>query len=309
MCHISSLLSRFRSIGRFIYFLIPVFDNFRSYGSITFRDLCLPRMLALAVHFVAAKNRTLNSRCRESNTVTLGSKVCGRNTELHTIEPVILVFAVGFLCTETHSYRLTAILTCRHHNAVCINGRTRKVGCHRSTDIIHTKRKCAVLKFLYDFRCTIIGIKGCLGKFHRKVGVHCLCQLHRSTVGFISRFIFGDFGIKKFIKTDSSHCLFLHFIVFCHIHVVMEVACFGFITDISAVGYGKIRANQGTDNQIFIFCVAAFGIQRNSSLLDIASWSIVSMKFKAVCHRHYYDIFLRSIIFEHTRFKRDTQRL
>nr|DAZ32187.1 MAG TPA: hypothetical protein [Caudoviricetes sp.] len=260
-------------------------------------------MLALAVHLVTAKNRTLDGRRRECNAVTLGSKVGGGDTELHTVEPIILVFAVGFLCTETNSHRLAAVLACRHHNTICIDGGACKVGCHRSTNIIHTQGKGAVLKFLHDFRCTVIGIKGCLGKFYREVGVHSLCQLHRSTIGFIPGIIFGDFGIKKFIKTDSSHCLFLHFIVFRHIHVVMEVACFGFITDISAVGYGKIRTKQGTDDCIFVFGVAAFGIKRNSCLLNITAGSIVGMKFKAVCHRNYHDIFIRSLVLKDTRFK------
>nr|DAT95565.1 MAG TPA: hypothetical protein [Caudoviricetes sp.] len=97
--------------------------------------------------------------------------------------------------------------------------------------------------------------------------------------------------------------------MFCHIHVVMEVACFCFITDVSSVSYGKIHAKQGTDDCIFLFGITAFGIQGNSCLLDITSGSIVSMKFKAVCHRHYHDIFIRSLLVKHSCFQRNAQGL
>ena len=79
-------------------------------------------MLAIAIHLIAAENGALDGRSAEGDAVTLGGKVRGGDTELHTIQPVILVLAIGFLCTEAYGHRIAAVLTGRHHNAIRING-------------------------------------------------------------------------------------------------------------------------------------------------------------------------------------------
>nr|DAV32224.1 MAG TPA: hypothetical protein [Caudoviricetes sp.] len=256
----SSLFSGFGGIGRLVHFRIPVGDHISGNSGIALGDLCLPGMLVLTVHLVTAQNGALDGRRAESDAVALGSKVRGRDTEFHSVQPVILVLTVGLLCAEAHSHGITAVLTGGNNDTVGVNGCPGKVRCGGSTDIIHTQRKSAGLELLDDFGSTVIGIQGSLCQFHGEVGSHCLCQLHRGGIGFVTAFILGDLGVIQFIKTDSSHDLFLHFIVFCYIHSVVVVACIIFITDVSAVGYGHVRSQECFHDGIFLLRVAALGI-------------------------------------------------
>nr|DAG02515.1 MAG TPA: hypothetical protein [Siphoviridae sp. ctneY2] len=258
----SSLFSRSSGIRRLVHFLIPVGDGVSSYSGITLGDLCLPGMLTITIHLIAAENGALDGRSAEGDAVALGSKVRGGDTELHTVQPVILVLAVGLLCTEAYSHRIAAVLTGRDHNAIRINGRAGQVGSNRCTDIVHAQGQSAVFELLYDFCRTIICVERSLGQFHGKIGIHCFCQLHWGRIGFVAILVLGDFGIIQFIKTDSSHDLFLHFIVFGYIHRIVVIACFGFITDVSAVGYGKISAQKRFYKGIFICHVVALDIKR-----------------------------------------------
>ena len=80
----SSLFSRSGGIRRLVHFLIPVGDGVSGYSRITLGDLCLPGMLAIAIHLIAAENGALDGRSAEGDAVTLGRKVRGGDTELHT---------------------------------------------------------------------------------------------------------------------------------------------------------------------------------------------------------------------------------
>nr|DAY97725.1 MAG TPA: hypothetical protein [Caudoviricetes sp.] len=247
-------------IRRLVHFLIPVGDGVSGYRSITLGDLCLPGMLALAVHLITAKNRTLNGRGRESDAVALGGKVGSRDTELHTVQPVILVLAVGLLCTEANSHGGAAILTGRYYDAIIIDGRTRQIGSCGCTDIIHAKGQRTAFELLNDFGSTIICVERSFSQFHGEFGAHSLCQLRRGRIGFIPILVLGDLGIEQFIKTDSSHRLFLHFIVFGYIHRIVVIAVFSFITDISAVGYRKIMSQERFHDGVLILHVIALGV-------------------------------------------------
>lgn len=93
----------------------------------------------------AGKDRTFDGRSGEGNTVTLGSKVGSRDTELHTVQPVILVFAVGLLGSEANGNRSAAILTAGNQHLVIVNGSVSKDGSSGRTDIVDAKGECAGL--------------------------------------------------------------------------------------------------------------------------------------------------------------------
>nr|DAF29438.1 MAG TPA: hypothetical protein [Caudoviricetes sp.] len=298
--HVLFLLRCSVRIGRLVHFLIPVGDGVGSHSGIALGNLCLPGMLAIAVHLVAAEDGALNGRGAEGDAVTLGGKVRSRDAELHTVQPVIFIFAVGLLGTEAHSHRIAAILGCRHYDTICINGRTSKVGCGGSTDFIHTQGQGAILELLDDFGSTVIGIEGSLCQFHGEVGSHCLRHLNRGRIGLVTFFILGDLGVIQFIKTDSSHDLFLHFIVFGHIHSVVVVASFRFITDVSAVGYGEFVCQERFYNGILICDVVALSIKGQSGLLHINARGVICMEVEGVCDGDHHDVFRRGGITEHT---------
>ena len=115
-------------------------------------------MFAACVCLVAAQNSALNGRRRKGNAVALGGKVRRRNTEFHTVQPVILVLAVGFLGAEAHRHGITAVLGCGNQHLVFVDGRTCEVGCRRRADIVNAKGECAGFEFLHDLRSTVVGV-------------------------------------------------------------------------------------------------------------------------------------------------------
>ncbi len=162
-------------------------------------------MLAAGVCLVAGKHGAFDGRSREGNAVTLGSKVSSRDTEFYTVQPVILVLAVGFLRTETDSNRSAAIFAAGNQHMVIVDG---SAGQHRSsgsTNIINAQSQSAGLKLLHDFSSAIVRIERSLSQLHGKLCRDCLCQLDRSVVGFLASFVLGNGCIIQFIKTNRSH--------------------------------------------------------------------------------------------------------
>lgn len=151
-------------------------------------------MFAACVCLVAAQNSALNCRRRKGDAVTLGGKVRRRNTEFHSVQPVILVLAVGLLGTEAHRHRVAAVLGSGNEHLVLVDGRTREVGCRRRADIVNAEGECAGFEFLHDLRSTVIGIERRLRQFHRKVSGDGFGKLGRRTVGFLTGVVLGDFA-------------------------------------------------------------------------------------------------------------------
>ena len=204
-------------------------------------------MFAACVCFVAAQNGAFNGRRRESNAVALGGKVRRRNTEFHSVQPVILVLAVGLLSTKAYRHGITAVLGCGNEHLVFVDGCTREVGCRRRADIVNAEGECAGFEFLHDLRSAVIGIERRLRQFHRKVSGDGFGKLGRRTVGFLTGVVLGDFCVIQSVKTDRCHDSFLQFVDLRHINGVVMIAGFGLKADVPAVGNIKVRTKQGAD--------------------------------------------------------------
>ena len=162
-------------------------------------------MLTCTIHLVTAHNRAFNGGGIKGDAVTLGSKCGGRNAEFHTVQPEVTVLAVRLLGTETDSNGSAAVLCGGNNYTVIIDSSASEVGSNAAAQVIDTEGKRTAFELLDDFGSTVIGIQCCFSQFHRKVCGHSFGKLLGSFVAFVALGIFGDFGIKEFIKTDSCH--------------------------------------------------------------------------------------------------------
>nr|DAJ08026.1 MAG TPA: hypothetical protein [Caudoviricetes sp.] len=290
---------------RFIHLIVPAVNDrlIDAFGA--FSDFGFPRVLAECVQFVSTHDRALDGRRGEGDAVALGGEVGGRDAELYTVQPVIPVFAVRFLRTEAHGHRIAAVLGSRNDDAVCIDGGAGEITGHRCADIVHTEGKRTGFELLHDFRCAVIRIKGGFVQLDREVSRHSLCQDLRGGVGFIAVVILGDLGVEKFIKTDCCHWSYLHFIVFGHIHGVVVIAGFSFVSVVQPAGDGEIITQQEPDQLVLGSRITAGCKQRQPRFLHIDAGCVIRMKVEGIGKRNDDEVLFRGLVGEDAGFHGD----
>src|SRR5690606_21634749 len=110
---------------RLINFRIPAGNSFRRYTGIVFADLCLPRVLSLAIWFVTSHDCPFNGGCRKGNAVAFRLQICRWDSEFHPVKPKIPVLAVSFLCPETDCHRSASVLAGGNQHLVVVKRGSR----------------------------------------------------------------------------------------------------------------------------------------------------------------------------------------